>query len=326
MKIEYQIEDFMDYCIEKGLSKKTCRSYEQTLVLFARYLKDEKNINDAGNVKPEMIRDYIKYIRDRGKYTVSGNDKSKIYNCPEKRGDYGKKVSDVTINNYIRNIKVFFNFLVDARVIRKNPTEKIKQIKVARKPLEFLSDADYNILINCLDISRLSEYRDYVVINTLIDTGMRVGECLMIEVINVDFKERAIMLPAETTKGKQGRYVFFSRKLSEELRRWLKYKDRYLESDLLFPSSRNTMLQVGNFEANLKKYAKRAELGNVHPHMLRNNFAKRFLMSGGDIYTLSKILGHSSVEVTAKAYLDLNTADLRHQYASHSPLMNMRRY
>lgn len=325
MKIEYQIEDFMDYCVEKGLSKKTCRSYEQTLVLFARYLKDEKNVNDAGNVKAEMIRDYIKYIRDRGKYTVSGNDKSRIYNCPERRSDYGKKVSDVTINNYIRNIKVFFNFLVDARVIRKNPTEKIKQIKIARKPLEFLSDSDYKILINSLDISRLSEYRDYVVINTLMDTGMRIGECLMTEVINVDFKERAIMLPAEITKGKQGRYVFFSRKLNDEIRRWLKYKDRYLESDLLFPSSRSTMLQVGNFEANLKKYAERAELGHVHPHMFRNNFAKRFLMSGGDIYTLSKILGHSSVEVTEKEYLDLNTTDLRHQYAAHSPLMNMRR-
>ena len=45
--------------------------------------------------------------------------------------------------------------------------------------------------------------------------------------------------------------------------------------------------------------------------MLRNNFAKRFLMNGGDIYTLSKILGHSSVTVTEEAYLDLQNEDLR---------------
>ena len=43
--------------------------------------------------------------------------------------------------------------------------------------------------------------------------------------------------------------------------------------------------------------------------MLRNNFAKRFLMTGGDIYTLSRILGHSSVKVTEKAYLDLDEDD-----------------
>ena len=82
-------------------------------------------------------------------------------------------------------------------------------------------------------------------------------------------------------------------------------------------------MQVSNFEANLTKYAKRAGLKNIHPHMLRNNFAKRFLMSGGDIYTLSKILGHSSVEVTEKEYLDLDTKDLHRQYATHSPLTHI---
>ena len=59
--------------------------------------------------------------------------------------------------------------------------------------------------------------------------------------------------------------------------------------------------------------------------MLRNNFAKRFLMSGGDIYTLSKILGHSSVTVTEEAYLDLLTEDLRIKYQNYSPLLNLKR-
>ena len=59
--------------------------------------------------------------------------------------------------------------------------------------------------------------------------------------------------------------------------------------------------------------------------MLRNNFAKRFLMNGGDIYTLSKILGHSSVKVTEECYLDLDIEDLRKQYQRHSPLMNLKR-
>lgn len=59
--------------------------------------------------------------------------------------------------------------------------------------------------------------------------------------------------------------------------------------------------------------------------MLRNNFAKRFLMKGGDIYTLSRILGHSSVKVTEKAYLDLDQDDLRSNYQRYSPLANLRR-
>ncbi|MFQ9697790.1 MAG: site-specific tyrosine recombinase XerD, partial [Zhenhengia sp.] len=60
-------------------------------------------------------------------------------------------------------------------------------------------------------------------------------------------------------------------------------------------------------------------------HTLRNNFAKRFLMNGGNIFTLSQILGHSSVMVTEKAYLDLTDDDIRQSYQAFSPLAHMRR-
>lgn len=61
------------------------------------------------------------------------------------------------------------------------------------------------------------------------------------------------------------------------------------------------------------------------PHGLRNNFAKRCLMQGMDIYTLSRILGHSSVTVTEKCYLDLDDEDIRKNYQKYSPLMNLKR-
>ena len=57
----------------------------------------------------------------------------------------------------------------------------------------------------------------------------------------------------------------------------------------------------------------------------KNNFTKRFLMNGGDIYTLSRILGHSSVKVTEQAYLDLDKNDLRVNYQRYSPLANLKR-
>ena len=252
--------------------------------------------------------------------------KVEISIIPDKRKDYGKKISDVTINNYIRNMKVFFNYLEEFRVIKDNPMKKINQIKTARAPLRYLTDSEYKSLLNNIDISKLTEYRDYTIINTLMDTGMRIGECLLIDVSEVDFKERAILLPAENTKGKKSRYVFFSQQLSMLLKRWIQYKDRYLETELLFPTNRGTPLQVQNFERNLRMYAKRANLEGVHPHMFRNNFAKRYLMSGGNIFALSRILGHYDVTVTEKAYLDLDTTDLKKQYSGHSPLANMTRF
>lgn len=325
MKIHYQIDEFVESCVARGLSKKTYRSYEQTLVLFAKYLEEHCNITEASEVTTKTISDYMEYIRQRGKYTVQCYNLSVHSNFPENRQDYGKKVSDVTINNYIRNIKVFFAYLHEYGYIKVNPAKKVKSIKVPRKPLKYITDSEFRRLTNSMDISKLHEYRDYTIINTLIDTGMRIGECLLLKVEDIDFNDKIITLHASNTKGKKSRYVFFSVKLAHELKRWLKYKDRYLETNLLFPTNRGTLMQVSNFERNLRGYAARVDIKDVHPHCFRNNFAKRFLMSGGDIYTLSRILGHSSVSVTEAEYLDLDVMDLKKQYMQHSPLCNMKR-
>lgn len=84
-------------------------------------------------------------------------------------------------------------------------------------------------------------------------------------------------------------------------------------------------LQIASFESNFKVYGERIGKKDIHPHILRNNFAKRFLMNGGNIYTLSQILGHSSVQVTEQCYLDLKMEDLRQQYQRFSPLMNLKK-
>ena len=100
-----------------------------------------------------------------------------------------------------------------------------------------------------------------------------------------------------------------------------------MNTDYLFPtrSSTGAHIQVSNFETNFKHYLQRIGLDeNISPHCLRNNFAKRCLMNGMDIYTLSRILGHSSVTVTEQAYLDLTDEDLGKRYQHYSPVSAMR--
>ncbi len=69
-KIDYEVDDFMNYCDYKGLSKKSMRSYEQTLRLFIRYLKDECNITSTGDIKEQMIKEYISSIKENGPITT----------------------------------------------------------------------------------------------------------------------------------------------------------------------------------------------------------------------------------------------------------------
>lgn len=319
------MEDFLSYCQSKGLSQKTIFSYDQTLKLFCKYLEEECGITDAIFVKDQHIRDYILYLQERGKYTVVVKEESKKFNNPDSRDDKNKPISKTTINNYIRNIKVFFNYLDEYDMLRKNPVTKIKQLKNPRKAKDFITDREFNGLINCLDLSKYSEYRDFVIIQLIIDSGMRIRECLMLTMGDIDVNERCIMLRAENTKGKKDRVVFYSPEMNVALRRWIQFKDRYVESDYLFPSKKyKTQIRVGNFESNFRNYCSRVGIKDVSPHTLRNNFAKRFLMAGGDIYTLSRILGHSSVTVTEKAYLDLTDKDLKANYQSFSPLTKMK--
>ena len=77
------------------------------------------------------------------------------------------------------------------------------------------------------------------------------------------------------------------------------------------------------FETNFRKYYGRLGIRDIHPHSLRHSFARSFLMHGGNIYTLSRLMGHSSVQVTEQAYLDLTEKDLGKMYFANSPIANL---
>ena len=315
------VEFFIEHCELKGLSVKTIGSYEQTLRLFIQYL-EANGTTELQEITHLTIQQYIKNIKERGKYTVTSNPNSK--NHPDRRMDFGKKISDVTINNYLRNMSAFFNWCVDEELIRRSPIKRSDYLKTERKPLDFITDTEFKALLSTMDNSKFSEYRDSIIIQLLLDTGMRINECLLVETKDLDLSKRCIWLPAENTKAKKSRPVFFSDKMAAQLQQWLKYKDRYRDSDYLFCTNNGKRMQVSNFEANTRKYARRVGLKNIHPHVFRNNFAKRFLMNGGDIYTLSRILGHSSVTITEQAYLDITADDLAEMYRKHSPLSHIR--
>lgn len=317
------IQDFLDYCTYKNLSKKTLKSYNQTLMLFMRYLEEEKSID---NIDKDIVQEYIQFTKDRGKYSFVASTDGMIKANIDKRTDIGEKISDSTLNNYLRNIKVFFTWMKENQIIKKNTVSKCKFIKTNRKSKKQLSDLEFEKLVKAIDITKFNEYRDFIICNLIMDTGMRLNETLNLTVDNVDFVRRTIYIPAELSKGRKDRVVFYSQTMSRMFQRWLRFKDSMQETELLFPTQRtNGILSVSNFERNFRGDLKRAKINkNITPHGLRNNFARRFLLASSDIFTLSKILGHSSVTVTEKAYLDLMDEDFRKKYQRYSPLENMR--
>ena len=322
---DFYIDEYMYCCRSKRLRPKTMQSYEQTLRLFERWCLEEENIAVPEEVSEQVIRRYICSLQDRGKYTFYADESQMASNNPDRRRDYRKNISVVTINNYIRNLRAFFTWYADELRIN-NPMDRIRQLPCERKAQEFLEDTEIDKLLKTYDLSYFSEHRDYAIVMLLLDTGMRIGECLLVTADDLDMQERTILLPAENTKGRKTRTVFFSVKMARVLGRWMRFKDRYCESKLLFPIKSGTPMEVRSFEGSFRKHLRRTGIEkHFSPHALRNNFAKRCLMAGMDLYTLSRILGHSSVTVTEKAYLDLTDRDLRHRYQQYSPLENMKR-
>lgn len=318
--LEFQVENFMLYCTSKNLSKKTMKSYEQTLKLYALFMKEEFSINEISKVQNGHIRHYIKFLRERGKYTVYSNEETKNINMPQNRTDYKKDISDITINNYIRNIKVFFNWLFDEREIQKNPVDKIETLKVSRKVKQTITEIEFKALLKTFDTTTFHGLRNYCITKILIDTGMRIGECLQLIPEDIDFKNKMILL--KNTKNKHQRYVYISFQMARDLGKWIQYKDRYSNSSLLFPTVKGTELTIYSFETQLRHAGEKIGIKGIHPHQLRNNFAKYYLLNGGDFFTLSRILGHSSVSVTEQAYMDLTPEEIGRKYQKHSPLNN----
>ena len=139
-------------------------SYEQALHLFGRWLSDELKIYTVDKITENVIRKYIDDLMVRGKYTFYVNDLSKKKNCPDRRRDYRKPVSVTTINNYIRNIRVFFNWMEREYIIRRNPMKRIRQLKYNRQAKVFLSDEDLKKFLSKLQevfIALLAIYMNY---------------------------------------------------------------------------------------------------------------------------------------------------------------------
>lgn len=324
--LEFYLEDFMEHCTLKELSRKTLNSYESTLQLFFKYLKEEYMVNRIQDVTYEQVDSYLKFTKERGKYSYVSDDRTVKLNYPDMRKDFGNTISDTTINNYIRNMKVFFNYCLERKYIKVTPMENIKFLKAKRKMKDEITDVEFKALVKAVNISIYSEYRDYTIIQLIFDTGMRLTETLNLKLEDMDVERRTILIPAEINKGKKDRYVFFSNTMANILKSWIQYKDRYCTSEYLFPTKKGTIITASNFERNFRLYKQKAGITkNISPHGLRNNFAKRFLLSGGDIFMLSKILGHSSVIVTEQAYLDVTMTDIRKSYQRFSPLESMKK-
>ena len=151
------IDAYLEYGMSKQLREKTLVSYEQTLRLFGVWLREEMGICDVEKIRDITIRKYILDLQTRGKYTACADESSKKTNRPDHRIDYGERISNITVNNYLRNMKGFFAWLTEMEFIENNPMRRIKLLPVQRVKREYLEDNEVKALMSVFNKDIYSE-------------------------------------------------------------------------------------------------------------------------------------------------------------------------
>lgn len=157
--------------------------------------------------------------------------------------------------------------------------------------------------------------RDRAIIAFLLDTGARAGGLTGLTVDRLD-TERCRALVVE--KRQKMRYVYWTETTSALLTRWIEVRERV---ETVFHNHRGQPLTPnGLLQMHYRRAADAGVTGRCNPHAFRHGFAREYLKSGGDLATLSRILGHSDVSVTAAFYGVFTDDELARAHRSHSPM------
>ena len=204
----------------------------------------------------------------------------------QKKNNAGKQ----TIDNIRRILSTFFTWLEDENYILKSPVRRIHKIKTAKLVKETYTDENLVVLRdNCTNL------RDLAIIDMLMSTGMRVGELVKLNIVDVDFVNRECVVFG---KGSKERQVYFDDRTKIHLQNYLNSRNDNnpaLFVSLLEPHNR---LEISGVEITLRRLGRKLGINKVHPHKFRRTLATRAIDKGMPIEQVQKLLGHQKIDTT----------------------------
>ncbi|WP_447402350.1 tyrosine-type recombinase/integrase [Lysinibacillus sp. fkY74-1] len=300
--IKFCISDFMDERELMNVSKHTLMNYRRFFKNWTDWLR-ENNITDIEDVSTNTLRSYLMYCKNE-----CGNGTS-------------------TINNKVKNLKAFYNHLIENEFVTHNPSLKLKKQQEDVK-IEVFTDEQIRIMLRYLRRQargrkdhQFTAYRNITVIKVLLGTGIRLGELQGLKWSDVNNTYLSIY-----GKGRRQETVPLASKVHEELADWKRYQESYFDSNIDYVFVDRSGKQI-TYEAckNIFKTLQSA-LGfkdvRLSAHTFRHTFAQRYIEAGGDVFSLQKILRHQNLSMTQK-YLAMWGSALQESNEKFNPLNNM---
>ena len=294
--------------IEPTTASRTRIAYAYDLGIFFEYIKEnnplyaDKEITDfpleiLDQITALDIEEYLEYLS----YYVKDNSEHQN----TERGKMRKLAS----------LRTLYNYYYRKEMIKTNPASIVSMPKIHQKEIVRLDIDEVARLLDEVEqgdnltkreqnYHKKTKTRDLALLTLLLGTGIRVSECVGLDIDDVDLKNTGIKI---RRKGGKEQVVYFSDEVAEALLAYIKERKTIIaetgHENALFLSLQKKRINVRSVENLVKKYSKLVtQLKNITPHKLRSTYGTSLYRETGDIYLVASVLGHSDVNTTKKHY------------------------
>lgn len=319
LKLREVLKTLPDFCrdyfraIDSTTSTKTRISYAYDIRIFFQFLLDEnpsfKNcsmkdftVDVLDQVKAIDLEEYEEYL--------------KVYQKGEKTETNGER----GLKRKISALRSFYAYYYKREMIHTNPTVLIDVPKIHQKSIIKLDADEVAMLLDYIEhcgdtltgqkrvYYEKTRERDLALITLLLGTGIRVSECVGLDIEDVDFKNNGIKV---TRKGGNEMVVYFGEEVEKALKNYLPVRAGITPAagheHALFYSTQRRRIGVQAVENLVKKYASAiTTTKKITPHKLRSTYGTALYQETGDIYLVADVLGHKDVNTTKKHYAALD--------------------
>ena len=294
--------------MDNVMSARTKLGYALDLRIFFEFLHENNSalkdteitkfpLSILDQISKEDIEEYMEYlsyyIKDGKEYTNDERGKSRK----------------------LASLRSFYNYFYTSELIEKNPAALMKMPKLHEKEIIRLDPNEVAALLDAVENGEnltkselkyhaKTKVRDLALLTLLLGTGIRVSECVGLDIKDVDFNNNGIKI---RRKGGAEAVVYFGDEVEKALRDYLVQRQEIIpetgHDDALFLSMQNRRITVRSVENLVKKYAgKVTSLKKITPHKLRSTYGTTLYQETGDIYLVADVLGHNDVNTTRKHY------------------------
>lgn len=312
---------------EPTTSDKTRLSYAYDLRVFFRFLKEnnptlknlqisEISMEHLEALKPVDFEEFQEYL--------------KAYKSTDERLETNSRIG---IARKLSCLRSFFDYLCKRELLSTNPVRLIDMPRIKEKAIVQLDPDEVASLLDYIENYgneltgvqlyhyNKQKYRDIAIITLLLGTGVRVSECVGLNISDVDFKNNGIRV---MRKGGNEMVVYFGSEVEYAIKDYLEITRNGItpvsgHEDALFLSGQRKRISVDAVEKLVKKYCSAVSVKTITPHKLRSTYGTALYRETGDIYLVADVLGHSDVNTTKRHYARLS--DARRREASKAVIL-----